>query len=146
MQPRVTAIVTCMTDAERPFVREGLLSVIAQTITCAIRLYVRHDNHWIDRLVEDMPEVELCRVPPMNSATVRNLGVQEARSDFVAFLDSDDVWLPNKIERQLAVADDLGVPFVGADHMYPWNTDPARYEAAVAEFLRSVLGEVAEAS
>jgi pimeloyl-ACP methyl ester carboxylesterase len=36
--------------------------------------------------------------------------------------------------------------FVGADHMYPWNTDPARYEAAVAEFLRSVLGEVAEAS
>ena len=31
--------------------------------------------------------------------------------------------------------------FDGADHMYPWNTDPARYEAVVEEFLGSVLGD-----
>lgn len=32
----------------------------------------------------------------------RNTGIGEARSDWIAFLDSDDRWLPDKIERQIA--------------------------------------------
>ncbi len=33
----------------------------------------------------------------------RNIGVEKAAGDFVAFLDSDDSWLPNKIEKQMRV-------------------------------------------
>src|SRR5699024_6438099 len=36
----------------------------------------------------------------------RNLGVDQSRYDFIAFLDDDDEWLPNKLEKQLQVFSD----------------------------------------
>ncbi|MBD3343560.1 MAG: glycosyltransferase [Chitinivibrionales bacterium] len=36
------------------------------------------------------------------AATARNEGVQQAQGDYVAFQDSDDEWMPNKLERQMS--------------------------------------------
>lgn len=40
-------------------------------------------------------------------APARNLGARTAAADWLAFLDDDDRWLPEKLERQLAVAGDF---------------------------------------
>jgi glycosyltransferase involved in cell wall biosynthesis len=46
----------------------------------------------------------------VGGARARNEGVHAARGEWVAFLDDDDEWLPEKLERQLAVARASEVP------------------------------------
>lgn len=40
------------------------------------------------------------RIPNSGAGVARNRGVKEARNDLVAFLDSDDEWMPGKLELQ----------------------------------------------
>ncbi len=56
--------------------------------------------------------VRSVRQPNAGAEAARNRGIAESRGEFLAFLDADDVWLPTKLERQLAVFRDR--PEVGA--------------------------------
>jgi glycosyltransferase involved in cell wall biosynthesis len=48
-------------------------------------------------------QFEALRVPhAVNAAAVRNCGLRYAQTRYVAFLDDDDAWLPEKMQRQLA--------------------------------------------
>jgi len=42
----------------------------------------------------------------------RNIGIQNSSGEYIAFLDSDDVWLPGKLEKQIIVAKKNHVDFV----------------------------------
>jgi GT2 family glycosyltransferase len=61
------------------------------------------------------PRLRLVESPKNAGASAaRNRGIREARAPWVAFQDSDDEWLPGKLERQMARLTAPGAEFVAA--------------------------------
>lgn len=117
MAAEVTAIVTCMTDAEQPFLREALQSVRDQTLPCEAIVVALESNSWIDDIVAEFPDMRLVRRPPGWEGAARHTGIDVARTEFVAFLDGDDAWLPTKTKKQVALLRESGGDLVGVDHI-----------------------------
>ena len=42
----------------------------------------------------------------------RNLAIEKTKGDFLAFIDTDDMWLPNKLEKQIPLFKDNSVGLV----------------------------------
>jgi glycosyltransferase involved in cell wall biosynthesis len=89
--------------------REAVQSVLAQTFA-DWELIVVDDGSTDDteQFVRDLydPRIRFVFLAHSGSAgSVRNAGVARARGTWIAFLDSDDLWPPQKIERQLAAVE-----------------------------------------
>lgn len=101
------SILVPVKDAER-FLRSTLLSVRAQTwsdweAVIVIDSKSRDSSADIAREMAAVdPRFRLYTGSRNGVSNVRNFALDQARGEYIAFLDSDDLWLPNKLEIQLA--------------------------------------------
>lgn len=91
------------------FISQAIESVLAQTYTDWEMLIVDdcstdHSAAIIRDYCRRNPRIRYLKTdaPSGSPAVPRNLGIAHARGRYIAFLDSDDVWLPRKLEEQLA--------------------------------------------
>ncbi len=102
MDPRVSVVIP--TYNRREWLGEAVDSVLAQTFRDFEVIVV--DDGSTDGTPEwvrtRFPGVRCLPQPRGGVSRARNRGAAEGRGLYLAFLDSDDLWLPRKLERQVA--------------------------------------------
>lgn len=99
--PRVSVIVPTHNSAR--YLPEAIDSVLGQTYR-DFEIIVVDDGSTDDTqevLARYGDQIRVVRQRNQGSAAARNAGILAARGEFIAFLDADDLWLPQKLERQM---------------------------------------------
>lgn len=99
--PWVSVIIP--TFNRRRFLGQAIDSVLAQTYTDFELIVV--DDGSTDPTPELLaaygPSIKVIRQPNQGVSAARNAGIRASTGELVALLDSDDHWLPRKLERQI---------------------------------------------
>lgn len=115
--PLVTAVIPAY-NAEC-FVEDAIRSVLEQTYS-PIECIVVNDGSTdgtAERVSRLGSDVVLLNRPNGGVASARNAGIAHARGDLIAFLDADDVWLPEKTALQVSFLQsrpDVGLAYSAA--------------------------------
>ncbi|MUL38742.1 glycosyltransferase [Gloeocapsopsis dulcis] len=133
-KPLVSAIVIFL-NAEK-FIQEAIESIFAQTY-----------DHWELLLVDDgssdsSTAIARCYATKHpekvrylehdghqnhGMSATRNLGIRNAKGKYIAFLDADDVWLPHKLEQQVAILEsqpEAAMVYGSTQYWYSWTEKP----------------------
>ncbi|MDH7601945.1 MAG: glycosyltransferase [Armatimonadota bacterium] len=100
--------VFCHTEDHVGYLSEALESVAAQTYD-RTELVIVDDRSPIDIVpivesVRGLPPTRILRnTANLGHAEARNVGVQASEGELIAFLDHDDIWLPDKLKAQAEV-------------------------------------------
>jgi SAM-dependent methyltransferase len=131
----VVSIIMIFLNAEK-FIQEAIESVFAQTY-----------NSWELLLVDDGSTDESTDIALWHAkqnpervryfehdghqnrgmSASRNLGITRAVGEYIAFLDADDVWLPHKLEQQVAILSsqpEAAMVYGATEMWYSWTGKP----------------------
>jgi glycosyltransferase involved in cell wall biosynthesis len=114
MNPKVSVVIPTYNRAGK--VQKGIESVLAQTFSDLEVIVV--DDGSSDGTGQILGEIFGDRIryyfqPNQGASVARNRGVAEARGEWIAFLDSDDLWEKEKLEWQFKALEQFG-PGCGA--------------------------------
>jgi glycosyltransferase involved in cell wall biosynthesis len=114
-RPLISVVIPTFNRAQQ--VELALKSVLAQTYPMFEVIVVDDGSadgtrerlqRTIDEQKADGKQIRYVFQPNQGQSTARNKGIDETRGEWIAFLDSDDVWLPEKLEWQVRAIDKFG--------------------------------------
>lgn len=135
-QPAISVVMPALNGAR--FIDEAIGSVCAQSIPVT-ELHVIDDGSTdntadiVSDLADRNSRILLHQGPRRGPGPARNVGLARARGDVIAFLDCDDLWPGDKLEKQLArlmAAPDVSM--VGGLHQ-PFHSEPGDLREAGKE-------------
>jgi glycosyltransferase involved in cell wall biosynthesis len=110
-KPLVSVIIPTFNAAAH--IRQTLDSVLAQTYQ-AIEVIVVDDGSTdatcavVEEFVKSDARFQLARQPNAGVGAARNTGIRKARGKYIAPLDADDLWFPEKLAKQVACMEQYG--------------------------------------
>lgn len=122
-RPLVSVIIP--THNRRAFLRQALDSVAEQTLK-DYEVIVVDDGSTeavADHIVDHATKPTVIRQSKQGPAAARNRGIERASADIVAFLDSDDLWRPAKLERFIDALESRPDTRIFYGPMYPITAD-----------------------
>lgn len=146
MEPRVSVIIP--THNRRNLLVESIASVQAQTRR-DLEILVCDDGssdgsrEAVQALIEKDPRIRWIEGGHTGfPGVVRNRGIRAAKGEWIAFQDSDDLWLPEKIERQLQIL--RSAPEAGFIYCYALALSPAGEKRRMTPFRVPRAGRMFE--
>lgn len=146
IQPLITIVIP--TYNRLPLVRQAIASVLGQTYGNWELIIVddgsRDDTVNIIRSIPDS-RIRVLQLPHCgNIAVLRNTGVKAGSGKWLAFLDSDDIWMAQKLEMQLCALQDgqrwgYGRFELMNEKMEPIPNKYGKYRAISGWIIREVL-------
>lgn len=110
------SIITPSYKSER-FISQTIESVLAQTYKNWEMIIVDdvspdNSNEIIEEYIKKDSRIKLIKLEKNSGpAVARNRAIEEAQGRYIAFLDADDLWHPEKLEKQLAFMNDNDLAF-----------------------------------
>ena len=106
-KPRISVVVPTFNRCHA--LPKALNSVLRQSVQ-PIEIIVIDNNsqdNTLDEIRSNFPSIKLLVEKKQGVSAARNLGIRASIGNWVAFLDSDDEWLSNKLERQIEVCNNF---------------------------------------
>lgn len=123
MNELVSVIMPSYNTAE--YIKQSIQSVIDQTYTNWELIIVddcsTDNTDEIVKSIDDGRIIYLKNKKNSGAAVSRNRALKEAKGKWIAFLDSDDLWLPEKLEKQLHFMKSNGYAFSYTDYRIQLN-------------------------
>ena len=123
---------TCLFNAEK-IIEEAIESIFAQTYSRwelllvddgssdgSTEIALRYARQYPTRILY----LEHAEHRNLGAGTSRDLGIQHAAGEYIAFLDADDIWLPEKLDKQLAIFEvhpQAGMVFGSHNRWFSWT-------------------------
>ena len=106
------------------YIEETIKSINVQTYTNYEAIFIDDcsvDNsvHIIEKYKQINPKIKLIKLKRhLGVSRARNIGIRRAKGRYLTFLDSDDIWINNKLEEQIKYIQKNNVEFIYSSFRY----------------------------